>query len=214
MINKFTEKGIVQKIIVVLIFLVVFNFVYPYVPAFAAGGDLLESIGGVLINPLINLITSIGEGIIWIIQDMVLGLPASNIHIKKDGVLETLTAILAGVAAGAALVFAPISFGASTVIFTAVAVGLITKDNLSDDWFFPVYKISPQEIFADQIPALHINFINPKTYDEEGEGTQNKNSDTPQYTENEKTLGVIDSAKVFNSAKVLSPQISLSLIHI
>ena len=208
MINKFTEKGIVQKIIVVLIFLVVFNFVYPYVPAFAAGGDLLESIGGVLIDPLINLITSIGEGIIWIIQDMVLGLPASNIHIKKDGVLETLTAILAGVAAGAALVFAPISFGASTVIFTAVAVGLITKDNLSDDWFFPVYKISPQEIFADQIPALHINFINPKTYDEEGEGTQNKNSDTPQYTENEKTLGVIDSAKVFNSAKVLSPQIS------
>ena len=68
MINKFTEKGIVQKIIVVLIFLVVFNFVYPYVPAY--GADALESVGGVLLEPLINLITSLGEGIIWVIQSM------------------------------------------------------------------------------------------------------------------------------------------------
>ena len=204
MINKFTEKGIVQKIIVVLIFLVVFNFVYPYVPAY--GADALESVGGVLLEPLINLITSLGEGIIWVIQSMLLGLPASNIHITKEG----LTAVWVGLAAGAAvvvgLILSPFTLGASAVAAAGVAatvgVGLITSKMLPDDWFFPVYKISPQEIFADQIPALHINFINPKTYDEEDEVTTSS-SDKLEYTKKDE-----HSAPVFNSAKVLAPQIA------
>ena len=204
MINKFTEKGIVQKIIVVLIFLVVFNFVYPYVPAY--GADALESVGGVLLEPLINLITSLGEGIIWVIQSMLLGLPVSNIHITKEG----WTAVKAGLAVGAAvilgLVLSPFTLGASTVVAAGVAaavgVGLITSKMLPDDWFFPVYKISPQEIFADQIPALHINFINPKTYDEE-DGVTTSSSDKLEYTKKDE-----HSAPVFNSAKVLAPQIS------
>lgn len=204
MINKFTEKGIVQKIIVVLIFLVVFNFVYPYVPAY--GADALESVGGVLLEPLINLITTLGEGVIWVIQSMLLGLPASNIHITKDG----LTAVWAGLAAGAAvvvgLILSPLTLGASAVVaagvVSAVGVGLITSKMLPDDWFFPVYKISPQEIFADQVPALHINFINPKTYDEEDEVTTSS-SDKLEYTKKDE-----HSAPVFNSAKVLAPQIA------
>lgn len=204
MINKFTEKGIVQKIIVVLIFLVVFNFVYPYVPAY--GADALESVGGVLLEPLINLITSLGEGIIWVIQSMLLGLPASNIHIQKEGA----TAFWAGLAAGAAtivgLILAPVTLGASAVLvagaIVGVSVGVITSKMLPDDWYFPVYKISPQEIFADQVPALHINFINPKTYDEEDQ-VKSSDSNKLEYTKKED-----HSAPVFNSAKVLAPQIS------
>ena len=194
MINKFTEKGIVQKIIVVLIFLVVFNFVYPYVPAY--GADALESVGGVLLEPLINLITSLGEGIIWVIQSMLLGLPASNIHIQKQGATPWIIggiAVLGAVLLGGGPLLAAAAF---------VVVGKITADSLPDDWFFPVYKISPQEIFADQVPALHINFINPKTYDEEDEVTTSS-SDKLEYTKKEE-----HSAPVFNSAKVLAPQIA------
>lgn len=194
MINKFTEKGIVQKIIVVLIFLVVFNFVYPYVPAY--GADALESVGGVLLEPLINLITSLGEGIIWVIQSMLLGLPASNIHIQKQGATPWIIggiAVLGAVLLGGGPLLAAAAF---------VVVGKITADSLPDDWFFPVYKISPQEIFADQVPALHINFINPKTYDEEDEVTTSS-TDKLEYTKKEE-----HSAPVFNSAKVLAPQIA------
>ena len=194
MINKFTEKGIVQKIIVVLIFLVVFNFVYPYVPAY--GADALESVGGVLLEPLINLITSLGEGIIWVIQSMLLGLPASNIHIQKQGATPWIIggiAVLGAVLLGGGPLLAAAAF---------VVVGKITADSLPDDWFFPVYKISPQEIFADQVPALHINFINPKTYDEEDEVTTSS-SDKLEYTKKEE-----HSSPVFNSAKVLAPQIA------
>lgn len=197
--NKFLERSIIQKIIIALIFLTVFNFVYPYIPAY--GADALESVGGVLIEPLIKLITTICEGVIWVVQSMILGLPASNIHIEKEG----STAFWVGLAAGAAVVvgavLSPFTFGASAVIaagaVTAVAVGVITSKMLPDDWYYPVYKISPQEIFSDQVPALHINFINPKTYSEES-----------KYDETSTTDRVDGAAPVFNSAKVLAPQIS------
>lgn len=197
--NKFLERSMIQKIIIALIFLTVFNFVYPYIPAY--GADALESVGGVLLEPLIKLITTICEGVIWVIQSMVLGLPASNIHIEKNG----STAFWAGLAAGAAvivgLVLSPLTLGASAVIaagaVTAVTVGVITSKMFPDDWYYPVYKISPQEIFSDQVPALHINFINPKTYSEES-----------NYDETSTTDKVNGAAPVFNSAKVLAPQIS------
>lgn len=199
--NKFLERSIIQKIIIALIFLTVFNFVYPYIPAYGADADALESVGGVLIEPLIKLITTICEGVIWVVQSMILGLPASNIHIEKEG----STAFWVGLAAGAAVVvgavLSPFTFGASAVIaagaVTAVAVGVITSKMLPDDWYYPVYKISPQEIFSDQVPALHINFINPKTYSEES-----------KYDETSTTDRVDGAAPVFNSAKVLAPQIS------
>ena len=194
--NKFLERSIIQKIIIALIFLTVFNFVYPYIPAY--GADALESVGGVLLEPLIKLITTICEGVIWVVQSMILGLPASNIHIEKEG----STAFWVGLAAGAAVVvgavLSPFTFGASAVIAAgAVAVGVITSKMLPDDWYYPVYKISPQEIFSDQVPALHINFINPKTYSEES-----------KYDETSTTDRVDGAAPVFNSAKVLAPQIS------
>ena len=204
MINKFTEKGIVQKIIVVLIFLVVFNFVYPYVPAY--GADALESVGGVLLGPLIDLITTLGEGVIWVIQSMLLGLPASNIHIENQGGIPWAAGILAGLTVGLGIILSPLTMGASGVLATsmatAIVVGVLTSKALPDDWFFPVYKISPQEIFADQVPALHINFINPKTYDEEDE-VKTSDSGKLEYTKKWEY-----SAPVFNSAKVLAPQIA------
>ena len=204
MINKFTEKGIVQKIIVVLIFLVVFNFVYPYVPAY--GADALESVGGVLLGPLIDLITTLGEGVIWVIQSMLLGLPVSNIHIENQGGIPWAAGIIAGLTVGLGIILSPLTMGASGVLATsmatAIVVGVLTAKALPDDWFFPVYKISPQEIFADQIPALHINFINPKTYDEE-DGVKTSDSGKLEYTKKDE-----HSAPVFNSAKVLAPQIA------
>ncbi len=61
--------------------------------------------------------------------------------------------------------------------------------NKEFSYYFPLYAISPQEIFSDQIPALHINFINPKTYDQE---SQEQDGLLP----------------VYNSAKELGPQIA------
>lgn len=203
--NKFLERSMIQKIIIALIFLTVFNFVYPYIPAY--GADALESVGGVLLEPLIKLITTICEGVIWVIQSMVLGLPASNIHVEKEGSIGFWAGLAAGAAVVVGLVLSPLTLGASAVIaagtVTAVTVGVITSKMFPDDWYYPVYKISPQEIFSDQVPALHINFINPKTYSEES-----------NYDETATTDKVNGAAPVFNSAKVLAPQISNGMLQL
>lgn len=177
-----------------------FNFIYPYIPAYADTGsdNIQEAPGGVLLEPLLGLISSIGEGVIWVIQSQLLGMNTSNIHVTNDGnfwsnALKTAGTVVAGVAVGA-LLFVPgvnvavvgaIGLGAATV---AIA-GNISEKNFPDDFYLPIYKISPQEIFSDQIPILHINFLNPKDYDEENDGSS----------------GILP---VYNSAKVLGPQVA------
>ena len=215
--NKFTEKGIVRKIIIALVFLVVFNFVYPYIPSVVyAAEDTAqeESLSlGPLFEPLMSLISGLGEGVIWLIQDQILGLGASNYYIDvanqngwKDfwsavgaiggavvlgGAAVAITVFTAGSGtAGAALLLSaaksavvPAAVGA---VGGAVAGGSAVDATLPDTFYLPNYQISPQEIFSDLVPALHINFINPTDFDIE--------------TQSDKT--------VYNSAKELGPQIA------
>ena len=60
----------------------------------------------------------------------------------------------------------------------------------SDDFYLPLYAISPAEIFSGFIPALDINFIDPE----------------PAETTVTQTDGT--TTTIYNSAGVLSPQIS------
>ena len=87
----------------------------------------------------------------------------------------------------AALFGGPIGWGLAIGAAGGAVIGVVCEANkngkLPDSFYLPLYQISPQEIFSDQIPALSVNFINPKTYSNE--------SDT-----------------VINTAKDLSPVIS------
>lgn len=214
MINNFTKKGIVQKIIVILIFLIIFNFLYPYMPVFAAEtiADQDEEIpGGVLLTPVTSLITSLCEGVIAVCQQYLLGMGASSIHVTSEEgnyILNILGGI--GVGAGAVitglLIFGtgglaavPIGIGAAVGGVTMGVVTYVDNKTLPDDYYLPVYEISPQEIFSDLIPALHINFINPTTYEDEEltdmEGNPINNTETGEQLTR-------------NSAKELAPIIS------
>ena len=181
-----------------------FNFIYPYIPAYADTGsdNIEEAPGGVLLEPLLGLISSIGEGVIWVIQSQLLGMNTSNIHVTNDGnfwgnVIKTAGTVIAGVAVGAALFVPGLNVGVATAIgIGGAALGGVTflggdafEKNFPDDFYLPIYKISPQEIFSDQIPILHINFLNPKDYDEENDGSSG-------------------ALPVYNSAKVLGPQVA------
>lgn len=170
-----------------------FNFIYPYIPIYAADDDSDEKApGGTLLQPLIDLISAVGEGVIWIIQSQVLGMSTSNIHIDQGDNGGIVGAIVGIGATAISWVFTPLTFGGSLLVGlgTGFVAGSLVGKAFPDDFYLPIYKISPQEIFSDQIPALHINFINPKTYDSEGEE------------------GSIFGINVYNSAKVLGPQIS------
>ncbi len=96
-----------------------------------------------------------------------------------------------GLVAGLGVAATPVGFlviagtvTAGTIISKAVAN--VTFDTLfSEDFYLPLYAISPQEIFAGHIPALDVNFINP------GDNIQGENG-----------------KEIQNSARVLAPQIS------
>ena len=50
---------------------------------------------------------------------------------------------------------------------------MVTKSMIPDDFYLPMFNISPQEIFANRIPLLDVNFISPNqyiyySYDDEG----------------------------------------------
>ena len=193
--NKFTEKGIVRKIIIALVFLVVFNFVYPYIPsAVYAAEDTAQEESlplGPLFEPLMSLVTGLGEGVIWIIQNQLLGMGISNVHYAtgEDGT-SILVGVLTGVGAGLLAFLGPAGWGIGAALAigagAGITAGAITSDMIPDDFYMPLYRISPQEIFSDSIPALHINFINPTEY-----AIENSSDNT-----------------VYNSAKILGPQIA------
>ena len=62
------------------------------------------------------------------------------------------------------------------------------EEMMVKEFFLPIYKISPAEIFSNEIPALDVNFINPNT-----------------------DLTILqdeDGLQIYNSAEVLGPQIA------
>lgn len=147
-----------------------------------------------MLEPLIGLITGLGEGIIWLIQSQLLGLNVSNIYVDmadEEGANFFWGAV--GAITGGAIVAITTGGLGIPVLIGAVAGAVVnvswSEEQFPDNFYLPLYAISPAEIFSDQIPALHINFINPESY--EGEQYQDE-----------------DGNQAVNSAKVLAPQIA------
>lgn len=81
----------------------------------------------------------------------------------------TISVVGAGVGAGVHAVGGAVMAGA----LTGVGASMITKSMIPDDFYLPMFNISPQEIFANRIPLLDVNFISPNqyiyySYDDEG----------------------------------------------
>ena len=157
------------------------------------------------------MISGLGEGVIWLIQSNLIGISPASIYIDVDGNDGTWEFFggLAGTAAGALLGALGVAFTVGTgglgfVLGAAAAVaggavghaagnwaGGAIEDMFSNDFYLPLYAISPAEIFSNLVPALDINFINPS-------------SDAIQEITGEDG----ETRKIYNSAAILAPQIS------
>ena len=173
-----------------IVFVILFNFICSYIPIYAAEDTSEEAPGGILMEPLLGLISGLGEGVVWLIQSQILGMSTSAIFIDVDGISGVWEFIgdigRSGVGKAISMVL-----GTSVITNTAAvsqAVIRSTIDDLSlDNYYLPIYKISPQEIFSNQVPALDINFINPNT---------------------KLTESLDEDGKIYNSAEILGPQIA------
>lgn len=160
------KKNIVLKIVIALVIVILFNFSAPTISHAGLG----EIIGGTLLTPIVDLLLAIGDGVMLIIQKAVLGMNSSLIKVSNEFTDAWKTAI--AVLAVAAFVGIAILTGGASLIGTAVAVAgvafathSILATTLPPTFQLPVYAVSPEEIFANQIALLDVNFFNPNTYE-------------------------------------------------
>ena len=98
---------------------------------------------------------------------------------------------------GRVLAFALAGVGTGGIV-TGIS-NIMQLDDMPDDFWLPMYYISPQEIFAGQIPAFGINFINPERYDEISEKIQELIPDV------DKANNTKNAVQERNSSMILQP---------
>ena len=140
MMKKFTNnKSIVQKIIVILVILILFNVTVPK--------KVEASFGGAMVDPFFQLLLGLADGTMWLLQscftgnwvadDMFINIELENPDLGEDQVWsEDLVEWLGDV----------------------ILVG--TDGDV--DICYPIIRFSPEEIFRGKVALLTANFVTPK----------------------------------------------------
>ncbi len=178
----FTNKSIWKKIAIALVIIILFEFM---VSSPVRADD--DGVGGKLMQPVMSLVTTLGDGIVHIIHESVMGQSQSTIRVDMStslwdkiggwvvGILVGIAVIatiiatcgLAALALGAIGITASVSIGVGTII-TGVVSGYMVGtwyDNtcLPNDLVLPMYSISAEEIFKGDILLFDVDFFNPRS---------------------------------------------------
>ena len=171
-----TRIKIWQKIVIVLIAVLIIGFFLPNV-ARAEDGE------NILLAPIKALFVTIGDGIMSLMQQVILGMDTSIIECGDNtdfwvDFIFWACIILVVVGAVLATVFIPgvgAAFLVSVVGYCVLIVGgyslfsPVIKDvvgnMMGDTLYLPIYDLSPYEIFSNKISMLDINFFDPKEND-------------------------------------------------
>lgn len=168
----FQNKNLFKKLIIVLLFITIFSFCMPKVSRASVGGDLMDAV--------MDLFVGIGDGINTVLSKMILQTDGSFIVVdtETNGVAKILGIIVAAavIIGGIVLIAAaPASFAVVSAIFTVVKAGVVAgvvtfavTSYLSDATFggkvvLPSIRLTPYEIFTNQIPLFDVDFFSPMT---------------------------------------------------
>ena len=125
----FTNKSIWSKIIIVLIFVLVFEFIVAKPTLGAEVTDNIVEGGGKLLTPVLSLVVSLGDSIVTIMQSAIMGVDESLMPVDVDAsIWEILGSILvvglAVVAAIATVVGLVVSGAGVAAIIAGIAKGV------------------------------------------------------------------------------------------
>lgn len=163
----YTEKTITNKIIIALVIVTLLNFICPNISS--------ASIGGILFEPIKDLLLVIADGVMSIVQAMIYGtnLSVSFLTIKhKDAWKPTAAGIISGIVTAVGLVAAVVATGGlalgiiETIIgiaATSFGVGyVVTQVNanaIPPTFKLPIFLLTPEAMFANEVPLLDVNFF-------------------------------------------------------
>lgn len=168
----FQNKNLFKKLIIVLLFITIFSFCMPKVSRASVGRDLMDAV--------MDLFVGIGDGINTVLSKMILQTDGSFIVVdtETNGVAKILGIIVAAavIIGGIVLIAAaPASLAVVSTIFTVVKAGVVAgvvtfavTSYLSDATFgekvvLPSIRLTPYEIFTNQIPLFDVDFFSPMT---------------------------------------------------
>ena len=167
----FTNKKVWQKIVLVMLILLLMQF-FIGKPAHAIDGD-------VLLEPITSLFANLGDGIMNIMQQTIMGMDSSGAWVEKSdnsfwiklaiiavAIVAAVVSVIAIVyTGGAALAVLATSAGAVLKI-AGVAVAVYFAASIvhfgENGFFLPEYELTPQTIFKNEVLAFDVNFFNPK----------------------------------------------------
>lgn len=182
----FTNKSIWSKIIIVLIFVLVFEFIVAK-PTLADDDYVAEGIefGGKLLSPVLSLIVTLGDGIIGVAHSAIMGVSEPLLQADLGStLLEILGDVLVAVVTAAVMVGAFIlGAGVLGTLLAGVVVGSYmgamvsdaTSDKVSgavtsysekaipETLYLPAYSISPEEIFKGRVLLFNVDFFGQPT---------------------------------------------------
>ena len=146
--KKFTKKGILQKTIIVILMVLSFNFI---VPAYSSAA-INFSVGGILANPLLDLLTTVVDAVESLLQAAMTGSMEKDANGMVGGLLNSKVMVDNDDDRA--------NKGGDNPLFSVekddLQVGLSTG---TDNYQIPVIEYTPEEIFSNKVPYLDINFI-------------------------------------------------------
>lgn len=169
----FENKSIFKKLIIVLLAIMIFSFCMPKTVRAE------DSVGGKLLDPIMSMFVGLNDGAISLLQKIVLKTDVSMIEVDSStkgiakilGIVVAVTIVVAGIIAvvasgGTALAIAGsvltvLKAGAIAGVITFCISSYVTNAVLPEDFVLPQIKLSPYEIFANQIPLFDVDFFNP-----------------------------------------------------
>ena len=155
--NLFTQKNILQKIIIsILVVILLFEFITPNI---SRAESKIEAAAGVLFIPIQKLVVGLGDAIMHITGNLMTGRQGDSvIHLKTESNVKLV----------GKYIFNCVTWWVNPIITIIDNIRIVKK--LTDDGIFPdkfdipIYLVTPEKIFADEVPFLDANIINPKTY--------------------------------------------------
>lgn len=171
----FQNKNLFKKLIIVLLFITIFSFCMPKVSRASVGGDLMDAV--------MDLFVGIGDGINTVLSKMILQTDGSFIVVDTEtngvakilGIIVAAAVIIGGIvliaASGGAVLAVAVASAVFTVVKAGVVAGVVTfavTSYLSDATFggkvvLPSIRLTPYEIFTNQIPLFDVDFFSPMT---------------------------------------------------
>ena len=179
----YENKKLFKKVIWFLLILIIVSF------CFTGEVNAKDNArGGKLLKPIVQFITFFGDALMNIVHGVLFkqwdttittDLTLNAVEIGLSIVVGVVTAVIIGaaviitagavVAALAGIGVTLASVGVGTVVAVSVGAGIwagaavFNSDLLPDVIELPVYQISPEEIFSNDILLLDVDFFNPKS---------------------------------------------------